>query len=166
MNEFFIIESKNQHKNLLFILHLNFNKLETSLLLAPISTMKSPWKISLPWEMQRWTQGGLGQSFTKCLWSSQLKYLTFIKSCFAFFLMLVPCSLGAFPCHHETLTYLNPLLFVLDLVPIIWSNIWFLGDIAFNFTLATQMTFVLHALHHLHEALATKASIHARRPTF
>jgi hypothetical protein len=61
MNDFFIIESKKQHKNLLFILHLNFNKLETSLLLAPISAMKSPWK------MQTWTQGGLGQSFAKCL---------------------------------------------------------------------------------------------------
>jgi hypothetical protein len=67
MNEFFIIESKKQQKNLLFILHLNFNKLETSLLLALISAMKSPWKTSLPWEMQTWTQGGLGQSFAKCL---------------------------------------------------------------------------------------------------
>jgi hypothetical protein len=69
MNEFIIIESKknkNKNKNL-FILHLNFNKLETSLLLALISAMKSPWKISLPWEMQTCTQGGLGQSFAKCL---------------------------------------------------------------------------------------------------
>jgi hypothetical protein len=66
MNEFVIIESKKQHKKL-FILHLNCNKLETSLLLVPILAMKSPWKISLPWEMQTWTQGGLGQSFTMCL---------------------------------------------------------------------------------------------------
>jgi hypothetical protein len=74
--------------------------------------------------------------------------------------MLTPYSLGAFPCYHEALTYLNPLLFVLDLVPIIWSNIWFLGDIAFDFTLATQMAFVLHAFHHLHETLASFWNVH------
>jgi hypothetical protein len=61
--------------------------------------------------------------------------LTFKKSHFVFFLLLVPCSLGVFPCHHEALIYPNPLSFVLDLVAIIWANIQFLGDVAFNFTL-------------------------------
>jgi hypothetical protein len=88
-----------------------------------------------------------------------LKHLTFKKSCFAFFLVLAPCSLVAFPCHHETLTYLNPLPFVLDLVPIIWSNIWFLY-VVFSFTLAVRMTFVFNALHHLHEALVGVWNLH------
>jgi hypothetical protein len=64
-----------------------------------------------------------------------LKHLTFQKSRFVFFLLLVPCSLSVFPCHHEALTYLNPFSFVLDLVAIIWANIRFLGDVVFNFTL-------------------------------
>jgi hypothetical protein len=110
--------------------------------------------------MQTWTQGGLKQSFAKCLWSSQLKQLTFKKFRFVFFLMLVPCSLGVFPCCHEALTYLNPLLFVLDLVPIIWANIRFLGDVAFDFTLVAWMAFVLHTFHHLHDALASVWNVH------
>ncbi len=65
-----------------------------------------------------------------------------------------------FPCHHEAMTYPNPLPFVLDLVPIIWSNIWFLGDVAFGFTLVARMTFVLHAFHHLHEALVGVWNLH------
>jgi hypothetical protein len=40
--EFVIPKFKKQHTNLLFILHLNFNKLEVSLLLALISTTNSP----------------------------------------------------------------------------------------------------------------------------
>jgi len=38
MNEFVAPKSKKQHTNLLFILHLSFNKLEVLLLLALIST--------------------------------------------------------------------------------------------------------------------------------
>jgi len=48
MNKFVTPESKIQHKNSLFILHLNFNKLETLLLLALILTTKPPWKKKLP----------------------------------------------------------------------------------------------------------------------
>jgi hypothetical protein len=48
----------------------------------------------------------------------------------------------------------------LDLVPNIWLNIWFFSDTTFDFTLATWMTFVLHALHHLHEALANTWNVH------
>jgi hypothetical protein len=44
MNEFVTLESKIQHKNSLFILHLNFNKLEALLLLALILTTKPPWE--------------------------------------------------------------------------------------------------------------------------
>jgi hypothetical protein len=44
MNKFVTPESKIQHKNSLFILHLNFNKLEALLLLALILTTKPPWK--------------------------------------------------------------------------------------------------------------------------
>jgi hypothetical protein len=51
MNEFVIPEFKIQHKNSLFILHLNFNKLEALLLLALISTTKPPWDKKLPLEI-------------------------------------------------------------------------------------------------------------------
>jgi len=41
-------KSKKQHTNLLFILHLSFNKLEVSLLLALISTTNPPLEKKLP----------------------------------------------------------------------------------------------------------------------
>ncbi len=48
MNEFVAPKFKKQHTNLLFILHLSFNKLEVSLLLALISTTNPPLKTNLP----------------------------------------------------------------------------------------------------------------------
>ncbi len=39
-------------------------------------------------------------------------------------------------------------------------KIRFLRDIAFSFTLTTQMTFVLHVLHHPHEALVGIWNVH------
>jgi hypothetical protein len=51
MNEFLTPKSKIQHKNSLFILHFNFNKLEALLLLAFILTTKPPWKGNLPLKM-------------------------------------------------------------------------------------------------------------------
>jgi hypothetical protein len=60
MNEFVILESKRQHNNLLLTLYFNFNKLEALLSLAQILTMKPPWRIFLPWEMNTFTQGDFG----------------------------------------------------------------------------------------------------------
>jgi hypothetical protein len=60
MNKLVILESKRQHKNTLFTLHFNFNKLEVLLLLALTLAMKPPWKKNLPWEVQSFTQGTWG----------------------------------------------------------------------------------------------------------
>jgi hypothetical protein len=76
MNKFVALESKKQHISSSFILQFNFNKLEASFSFAHILAMKPPWRINLLWAMHSLTQGGLGQSFTKCPLLSQLKHLT------------------------------------------------------------------------------------------
>jgi len=79
---------QNKHTlkaNINIYLTIKFNKLEALLSWAPILATKPPWRINLPWAMQSFTQGGLGQSFAKCPLLSQLKHLTLDRSRFTFF---------------------------------------------------------------------------------
>jgi hypothetical protein len=65
--------------------------------------IKPPWRINFPWAMHSLTQGGLGQSFTKCSLLSQLKHFTLDKSYFAF---LINGSLFA----NFSLSFWSPVL--------------------------------------------------------
>ncbi len=79
MNELVDLKSKKQLTILLFILKVNFNKLEALLLWAPLDNQLTLGNVIIC------TQGSSRPSFARCLLLSQLKHLTLDRFCFTFF---------------------------------------------------------------------------------
>jgi hypothetical protein len=86
MNEYVLPESKRQHTQLSFILHLTFNKFKTFPKAFTLASNQF-WKMFLPWVKISLIQSSFKQSFTKCLNWLKLKHLVFDRLPLAFFLV-------------------------------------------------------------------------------
>jgi hypothetical protein len=105
-NKLVILESKRQKTNTLFTLHLNFNKLEASLLLVLTLAMKPPWKISYLKKCSHLPKA-LGVILHQMFVIIIVKTLNLCEFHFTFF-ATVPCPI-VFPCRHEAMTCLSPI---------------------------------------------------------
>ncbi len=84
MKKIVVLESKIQHKNSLFILHHNFNKLEALFLLAFISTTKPPWEKNITFKNVKTYLRWLGIIFHQVPMIITIEHLTFENSHFTF----------------------------------------------------------------------------------
>jgi hypothetical protein len=104
-----------------------------------------PQRIYLLWAKVSFIQGGLSQSFVRCLSLLYFKHLIFNQSSLALFFevpLLVACL-----CYH---LWVSPTCICFD--PFFWAC--FLGHPTCKIPLVTLKTIIFHPLHQFHHSLA------------